>query len=146
MNVVAGWKKSLGPDWDKTYAASNTIYVARQNNVIFSVLAQYFGPDAINDRLMLIETISFTTTPEDMLEFDDPDHRGPVGRRRVLRQLSSDGLRADGRRRTPSHHRRKMPSCGMSPVLPPLVPFGSHQWPMLITPGAGPGSLAQLPE
>ena len=58
----------LGDDWDKTYAASNTIYVARQNNVLFSVLAQFFGPEAINDRLMLIETISFTTTPDDMLE------------------------------------------------------------------------------
>ena len=68
MSVVAGWKKSLGPDWNKTYAASNTIYVTRQNNVIFSVLAQYFPPDAINDRLMLIETISFTTTPQEMLD------------------------------------------------------------------------------
>ena len=58
----------LGADWEKTYAASNTIYVARQNNVLFSVLAQFFGPDAINDRLILIETISFTTTPDDMLE------------------------------------------------------------------------------
>ena len=58
----------LGADWDKTYAASNTIYVARQNNVLFSVLAQFFGPDAINDRLLLIETISFTTTPADMLD------------------------------------------------------------------------------
>ena len=58
----------LGPDWDKTYAASNTIYVARQNNVLFSVLAQFFPADAINDRLLLIETVSFTSTPEDMLE------------------------------------------------------------------------------
>ena len=33
---------------------------------------------------------------------------------------------------------------GMPVVLPPLVPFGSHQWPMLITSGEGPGSLAQL--
>ena len=41
--------------------------MARQNNVLFSVLAQYFPPEAINDRLMLIETISFTTTPQDML-------------------------------------------------------------------------------
>src|SRR5215831_3589694 len=38
MDVIAGWKKMLGADWDKTYAASNTIYVARQNNVLFSVL------------------------------------------------------------------------------------------------------------
>jgi hypothetical protein len=52
MGVLAGWKKMLGSDWDKTYAASNTIFVARQNNVLFSVLAQFFGPDAINDRLL----------------------------------------------------------------------------------------------
>jgi hypothetical protein len=68
MGVIAGWKQMLGAGWDKTYAASNTIYVARQNNVLFSVLAQFFPPEAINDRLMLIETISFTTTPEDMLD------------------------------------------------------------------------------
>lgn len=67
MTVLDGWKKELGGSFDTAYAASNTIYVARQNNVLFSVLAQYFGPKAINDRLMLIETISFTTTPEDML-------------------------------------------------------------------------------
>src|SRR6266436_4341618 len=68
MDVIAGWKQMLGADWNKTYAASNTIYVARQNNILFSVLAQFFGPQAINDRLILIETISFTTTPEEMLE------------------------------------------------------------------------------
>src|SRR6202040_2108484 len=36
MDVIAGWKQMLGADWDKTYAASNTIYVTRQNNVLFS--------------------------------------------------------------------------------------------------------------
>src|SRR6185437_13114686 len=68
MDVIGDWKKMLGADWDQTYAASNTIYVARQNNVLFSVLAQFFGPEAINDRLLLIETVSFTTTPADMLD------------------------------------------------------------------------------
>ncbi len=33
---------------------------------------------------------------------------------------------------------------GMTPFLPPVVPFGSTQWPTLITPGNGPGSLADL--
>jgi hypothetical protein len=33
---------------------------------------------------------------------------------------------------------------GMTPFLPPVVAFGSHQWPTLITPGDGPGSLADL--
>src|SRR5882672_7697364 len=44
MKVLADWKKMLGDDWEKTYAASNTIYATRQNNVLFSVLAQFFGP------------------------------------------------------------------------------------------------------
>lgn len=34
---------------------------------------------------------------------------------------------------------------GRKPFLPPVSPFGSHQWPMLVTPGDGAGSLAQLP-
>ena len=33
---------------------------------------------------------------------------------------------------------------GMTPFLPPKVPFGSKQWPTLITPGTGPASLADL--
>ncbi len=68
IGVLTDWKKMIGADWNKTYAASNTIYVTRQNNILYSVLAQFFGPEAINSRLMLIETVSFTTTPEHMLE------------------------------------------------------------------------------
>jgi hypothetical protein len=34
---------------------------------------------------------------------------------------------------------------GMTPFLPPLVPFGSHQWPTLVTSGPGPKTLADLP-
>ena len=144
MGVIAGWKQMLGSDWDKTYAASNTIYVARQNNVLFSVLAQFFGPEAINDRLVLIETISFTTTPQDMLEaltrivadrsvgaiffgnyhLMDYELMGGNGRAAII---------ADA------------PKFGLKPFLPPAVPFGSHQWPTLITPGPGPTSLADLP-
>ena len=33
---------------------------------------------------------------------------------------------------------------GMTPLLPPLVPFGSHQWPALVTPGPGPATIADL--
>jgi hypothetical protein len=144
MSMIAGWKKLLGNDWDKTYAASNTIYVARQNNVLFSVLAQFFGPDAINIRLMLIETVSFTTTPEDMLEaltriiadrsvgavffgnyyLMDYELMGGNARKAIAAQSAKYDLK---------------------PFLPPAVPFGSHQWPTLITPGAGPASLDDLP-
>ncbi len=143
MRVVAEWKKTLGSDWDKTYAASNTIYVTRQNNVLFSVLAQFFGPDAINSRLMLFETISFTTTPEDMLglltriiadrsvgavffgnySLMDYELMGGDARKAIIAQSAKYDVK---------------------PFLPPAVPFGSHQWPTLITPGAGPASLDDL--
>ena len=68
MKVVKDWKELLGPDWEKTYGVSNTLYVARQNNVIFSVLAQFFGKDAMNTRLFLFETSAFVTTPDQMLD------------------------------------------------------------------------------
>lgn len=58
MAVVANCKTMPGGAWDKTYAAGNGIYVICQNNILFGI-AQFFGPDAINSRLILIETTSF---------------------------------------------------------------------------------------
>lgn len=143
MAVLDEWKGSLGADWDKTYAASNTIYVARQNNVLFSVLAQYFGPEAINDRLMLIETVSFTTTPEDML----------VSLVRIISDRSVGSLffnqyhlmdyelmGGDARKTIISEMERR----GKKPFLPPAVPFGSHQWPALTESGPGATSLDDI--
>jgi hypothetical protein len=144
MDVIAGWKQMLGAGWDKTYAASNTIYVARQNNVLFSVLAQFFPPEAINDRLMLIETISFTTTPDEMLE--------------ALTRIISDRsvgavffgdyhlmdyelMGGDAREAVIAEDKKR----NIPVNLPPQVPFGSHQWPTLVTPGPGVKSLADLP-
>ena len=143
MNVVEGWKKELGADWNKTYAASNTIYVARQNNVLFSVLAQFFGPEAINSRLLLIETISFTTTPEDMLD----SLTRIVGDRAVgglffgnARLMDYELMGGDAREAIIAEDTKY----GIKPFLPPQVPFGSVQWPTLITPGPGPASLTDL--
>ena len=143
MGVIADWKKLLGDDWDKTYAASNTIYVARQNNMLFSVLAQFFGPEAINDRLILIETMSFTTTPSEMLE----------SLTRIIADRSVGALffgnyylmdyelmGGDGRAAIIAEDAKR----GMKPFLPPAVPFGSKQWPTLVTPGPGPASIADL--
>jgi hypothetical protein len=144
MNVVAEWKKQLGPDWDKTYAASNTIYVARQNNILFSVLAQFFGPEAINSRLILLETLSFTTTPENMLEA----MTRIIGDRAVGALFFGNDAMMDfelmggNARAAIIAESKKM---GMTPFLPPLVPFGSKQWPTLITSGPGPATLADLP-
>src|SRR5262249_53627064 len=140
MGVVAEWKKMLGSDWDKAYAASNTIYVARQNNVLFSVLAQFFGPEAINTRLMLIETVSFTTTPEDMLTavtriISDRSVGALVFGNYHLMDYELMGGDA---RKAIIAETEKM---GIKTFLPPAVPFGSHQWPTLITPGEGAVSL-----
>jgi hypothetical protein len=143
MTVVADWKKLLGSDWDKTYAATNTSYAARQNNVLFSVLAQFFGPDAINDRLVLIETMSFTTTPADMLDslsriiadrsvgavFFGNDHL-----------MDYELMGGDARAAIIAEDAKR----GTTPFLPSLVPFGSKQWPTLVTPGPGPASIADL--
>jgi hypothetical protein len=143
MTVIGDWKKMLGGDWDKTYAASNTIYVARQNNVLFSVLAQFFGPDAINDRLLLIETISFTTTPEEMLD----SLTRIIADRSVgalffanYHLMDYELMGGDARTAIVAEDNKR----GMAPFLPPAVPFGSKQWPTLITPGPGPASIADL--
>jgi hypothetical protein len=144
MQVIGEWKRTLGADWDKTYAASNTIYVARQNNVLFSVLAQFFGPEAVNDRLILIETVSFTTTPNDMLESltriiaDRPVGAAFFGHDRLM---DFELMGGDARKTIIEETAR----LNIYPTLPPEVPFGSHQWPALITPGPGAKSLADLP-
>jgi hypothetical protein len=144
MGVIAGWKEMLGADWDKAYAASNTIYVARQNNVLFSVLAQFFGPEAINDRLMLIETISFTTTPDDMLEALTriiADRSVGAAFFGDYHLMDSELMGGDARQAVIAEDKKR----NIPVNLPPQVPFGSHQWPTLITPGPGTKTLAELP-
>jgi hypothetical protein len=143
MEVVAGWKAELGADWDKTYAASNTIYVTRQNNVLFSVLAQFFGQDKLNTQLMLIETISFTSTPADMLEsltriIADRSVGALFFKNYGLMDYELMG--GDARTAIVAEDGKR----GITPFLPPVVPFGSHQWPMMITPGPGAASLKDL--
>lgn len=143
MDIIGEWKKMLGDDWNKTYAASNSIYVTRQNNILFSVLAQYFGPEAINDRLLLIETISFTTTPNDMLEL----LTRIIADRSVgaiffgdYHLMDYELMGGDARKAIIAETTKR----GMKPFLPPAVPFGSNQWPTLITAGPGPTSLDDL--
>src|SRR6266567_3532277 len=144
MKVLADWKKMLSGDWDRTYAASNSIYATRQNNVLFSVLAQFFGPEAVNDRLILIETISFTMTPNDMMEAltriiaDRSDGALFFGNYYLMDYELMGG---DARAAIVAESTK----LGTKPFLPPLVPFGSKQWPMRITPGPGPSSIAELP-
>src|ERR1700730_8465153 len=144
MTGLADWKSQLGADWDKTYGASNTIYVARQNNVLFGVLAQFFGPDAINSRLLLIETVSFTTTPDDMLDSltriiaDRAVGAAFFGNDRLMDYELMGG---DAREAIIDQDAKRK----IAVTLPPQAPFGSDQWPTLITSGPGAKSLADLP-
>ncbi len=144
MPVLGDWKAMLDSDWDKTYGASNTIYVARQNNILFSLMAQFFAPDAINDRLILIETISFTTTPDEMLA----SLTRIIGDRSVgslffgnYHLMDFELMGGDARAAIIAENAKR----GTTPFLPPLVPWGSKQWPMLVTTGSGPASFADLP-
>ncbi len=138
FEVLTEWKKMLGSDWDHTYALANSIYVARQNNILYSVLVQFMGTNAINDRLLLLETTDFQTTPELMMTafarivsdralgkvfFNDDrlmDYEllGWGGRAAIEKEMANRGLKAE---------------------LPPLVPFNSTGWPWKTDPGTGTG-------
>ena len=145
MDVVAGWKKLLGKDWERTYAASNTIYVTRQNNILFTVLVQFMGEEAIGNRLLLLETTEFTTTPEKML-----DLLGRIVSDRALGQvffkdyyLMDAELLGGGGRKFIAEEATKR---GMKPLLPPAAPFYSNEWPWKTDPkkGKGPSSLEEV--
>ena len=138
FQVMTEWKKLLGKDWDKTYGLSNSIYVARQNNILFTLLVQFFGEKAMNDRLLLLETTDFQTTPEDMLTAF-----ARILSDRVLGQvffnddrlMDYELLGFGGR----AAIEKEMTARGEKPLLPPLVPFNSTQWPFRIDPASGTG-------
>jgi len=137
--VLEEWKKMIGPDWDKTYALSNSIYVARQNNILFSVLVQFMGEKTINDRLLLLETTDFTTTPDEMLTA----MTRIIADRALGKVFFNDyylmdyELLAGGGRRAIEAEAAKR---GAKAILPPLVPFNSRQWPMRIDLKSGTGA------
>jgi hypothetical protein len=145
MKVLKDWKEMLGPDWDKTYGVSNTLYVARQNNVIFSVLAQFFGKDAMNTRLFLFETSQFVTTPDQMLDV----LIRTVADRSVGQvffgnyYLMDYELMGGDARKTIAEEDKKY---GMPVFLPPAVPFHSNEWPFRIDPsqGEGPATIQEI--
>jgi hypothetical protein len=144
MRVVEEWKAMLGDDWSRTYAVSNSLYVTRQNNILFTILAQFMGQEAIGDRLLLIETPEFTTTPETLLEV----LTRIVADRGIGKVFFKDYYLMDaellggGARKVIEHeaHRR-----GMTPLLPPQAPFYSNDWPWRTDPtkGKGPSTLEE---
>lgn len=145
MTVLDGWKKMLGPQWEKTYAVTNTIYVTRQNNILFTILAQYMGEEAINRRLLLFETTDFTATDEQML-----DLLARIVSDRALGEtyfgdyyLMDYELLGSGARRAISEETAKR---GNKALLPTVAPFNSNQWPWRTDPsrGSGPATLEEI--
>lgn len=138
MAVVEQWQQQLGAEWDRTYAVTNTLYVTRQNNILYTVLAQFMGEEAIGDRLLLIETPEFETTPEKML-----DVLGRIIADRSLGMmffrdyyLMDVELLGGGAR---AAIEREMAARGRTPVLPSLAPFRSNEWPWKTDPAKGTG-------
>jgi hypothetical protein len=148
MSVMDEWRALIGDDdWPKTYGVSNCLYVARANNILFTVMAQYFGQEAFNDRLLLLETTAFSTTNETMLEL-----LTRIVSDRVLGQvffqdyflmdseLLSTGAReaiaagviqrvASGDPSGLSQLAKEAADRGMEPLLPVNAPFRTWEWP-----------------
>lgn len=143
--VLEQWKKMIGKDWDNTYALSNSIYVARHNNILFSILVQFFGLDAMNDRLILMETTDFTTTPEAMLDgFMRIVSDRLIGQVffKNSRLMDFELLGGSARKVIEAEAARH----GVKAILPPLVPFNSKAWPWSTDPstGTGPSTMDEI--
>jgi hypothetical protein len=145
FKVLDDWKKLVGADWDRTYAVTNTLYVTRQNNILFTILAQFMGQEAIGDRLMLFETTQFTTTPDQMLDLlarivSDRDLGKVFFKDYYL--MDAELLGSGARRAIIAETTRR----GMKPLLPSRAPFRSTDWPWRTDPkrGTGPASLEDV--
>jgi hypothetical protein len=146
MKVVEDWKNRLGEDWERTYAVTNTLYVARQNNILYSVLVQFMGTETMGDRLLLVETPEFETTPDKMI-----DVLARIVADRSLGMLffcdffamDAELLGGGGREVI----KREMAKRGKEALLPTLAPFRSNDWPWKTDPtkGTGPARLEDVP-
>jgi hypothetical protein len=147
MKVVEDWKNELGDEWERTFAVNNTMYVTRQNNILYSILVQFMGTETMGDRLLLIETAEFETSPEKML-----DVLARIVADRSLGKvfwcdffaMDVELLGGGGR----AAIEREMAKRGQTALLPTLAPFRSNDWPWKTDPnkGTGPARLEDVPE
>ncbi|MBY0524246.1 MAG: hypothetical protein K2R98_12650 [Gemmataceae bacterium] len=145
MKVLDDWKKMLGKVWDKLYAAVSTLNSTRQNNILFTILAQYMGKQAINERLVLLETTEFGIIPEKMLDV----LLHIVGDRSLGQVFFGDYYLMDAELLSdPSRRaiREQAAKRGMKLLMPTLAPFHSNAWPWRTDPkdGVGPSSLYEI--
>ncbi|MER8046567.1 hypothetical protein [Streptomyces sp. NPDC094032] len=126
--VLDSWQAELGGSLEHVYAAVNTVYVTRTKNILFTVLAQYVGEQAIGERLFLFETSEFTTTEDRMLDLltrvvaDRELGRAFFGQGRVMDvEILGDAAR--------EAVRREMARRGREALLPTTAPYDNRQWP-----------------
>jgi hypothetical protein len=168
MGVLDEWKQLLGEAWERTYGVTNTLYVTRTNNILFTVMAQFFGKHAFNDRLLLLETTQFTTERETVLNLlariisdralgkvyfkdyflMDVELVSTGGRDAVANEMSRRVPASGGAYMVFSGHDKVLEEArarGLEPLMPPLAPFHSQQWPWRTddTQGEGPKTLAE---
>ena len=56
--LIKKWRKEMGEEeWSRLYAVVGTAWAMRRENVHFQILAQMMGRDAVNDRLIIAESI-----------------------------------------------------------------------------------------
>ena len=143
--VLSTWKTLLGKDWDRTYGLTNSLFPTRQNNILFTIMAQFMGEEKINRQLFMFETTSFQSTPEEMFGLfaryiNDKALSQVFFNYEYLmgHELLNGGARiamtAESKRRD------------MKLLLPPLAPLNSNEWPWIVNPnkGSGPRSLEDL--
>lgn len=128
VSVLTKWKEMLGSQWNDVYAVSNTLYVARRRNILYTILAQFMGKDSINDRLLLVETPSFTTQPQIMLDvLTRIIADRAIGKIFFGNYMQMDvDLLGDGARKALKEDADKLPHPLM---LPPESPLKTHKFP-----------------
>jgi hypothetical protein len=169
MGVMDEWRKLIGDAWEKTYGVTNSLYVTRTNNIMFTVMAQYFGKQAFNDRLLLLETTEFQTDRETMLNLlsriiadralgkvffkdyflMDVELLSTGARDAVKSEVARRVPASSGAYTAPAGHARikdEAEQRGMNPLMPPLAPFHSQEWPWRTEEAEGEGAktLAEI--
>lgn len=144
--VLTNWKAKLGDRWDQTYAITNTLYVTRQNNVLFTILAQFMGKEAIDDRLLLVGTTDFTTTQEKLLDVLTRIVADRAVGKVFFRNyylMDAELLGGAARHAVEADATKK----GKKALLPELAPFDTHAWPWPTKPksGQGPAEMSEIP-
>jgi hypothetical protein len=144
--VLEGWQKKLGKKWDQAYAITNTLYVTRQNNVLFTILTQFMGKEAIGDRLLLVGTTAFTTTEDKLVDVlvrtvaDRSIGKVFFGNYYLM---DAELLGSAARHAVEVDAKKK----GKKALLPTLAPFHQHAWPWPTDPktGDGPSEMSEIP-